>query len=72
MYWAIKHFQSYLYGKYFKLIMDHNALIGLFNTPQPTGIMARWITFLSEFDFEPKYYPGHINSNVDFLSHLGN
>src|SRR5579871_5784267 len=41
MYWAIKHFRSYLYGKHFKLVMDHNALIGLFNTPQPTGIMAR-------------------------------
>jgi hypothetical protein len=71
MYWAIKHFQPYLYGKHFKLITDHNALIGLFNSPQPSGMMARWITFLSEFDFEPKYRPRCINNNADFLSQLG-
>jgi hypothetical protein len=71
MYWAIKYFHQYLYRKYFKLIMDHNALIGLFNTLRPSGIIARWITFLSEFDFKPKYHPGCVNNNNDFFSHLG-
>ena len=53
------------------IITDHNALIGLFNTAQPTGMIAKWITFLSEFDFEPKFHPGHTNNNFDFLSRLG-
>src|SRR5579871_6098029 len=68
IYWTIKYFRQYLYGKYFKLVMDHNALIRLFNSPQPSGLMARWITFLSEFDFEPIYCPGRVNKNADFLS----
>ena len=71
VHWTIKHFRQYLYGKHFKLFTDHNALVGLFNTPQPSGILARWIIFLSEFDFELKYHPGRINNNVDFLSRLG-
>ena len=58
MYWAIKHFHQYLYGKHFMLIMNYSALVGLFNTTQPSGILVRWIIFLSEFDFEPKYQPG--------------
>ena len=71
MYWAIKHFWPYLYGKHFKLVTDHNALVRLFNSPQPSGMMARWITFLSKFDFNPIYHPRWINNNADFLSWLG-
>ena len=52
--------------------MNHNTLISFFNIPQPTGIMARWITFLLEFNFEPKYHLGHTNSNIDFLLYLEN
>ncbi|KAG1072057.1 hypothetical protein G6F42_025954 [Rhizopus arrhizus] len=61
--WAIKMFRPYLLGKKFTVITDHSALNGLLKTPNPTGIIARWITILSEYEFEIKYRPGRINEN---------
>ncbi|KAG1131334.1 hypothetical protein G6F37_013455 [Rhizopus arrhizus] len=69
--WAVKMFRPYLLGKKFTIITDHSALNGLLKTPNPTGIIARWITILSEYEFEIKYRPGRINESADFLSRLG-
>ena len=69
--WAIKLFRPYLLGKKFTIITDHSALTGLFKTPNPTGIIARWIVTLSEYDFDIKYRPGRVNESADFLSRLG-
>ena len=69
--WAIKQLRSYLLGKKFQLITDHTALRGLLNTPNPNGMLARWIAFLSEFDYDIQYRPGRTHNNADFLSRLG-
>ena len=69
--WAVKLFRPYLLGKKFTVLTDHSALNGLLKTPNPTGIIARWITILSEYEFEVKYRPGRVNESADFLSRLG-
>ncbi|KAG1535988.1 hypothetical protein G6F49_013064 [Rhizopus delemar] len=69
--WAVKHFRPYLLGKKFMIITDHSALTGLLKTPNPTGIIARWIVTLSEYDFDIKYRPGRVHESADFLSRLG-
>ncbi|KAG1545924.1 hypothetical protein G6F49_010652 [Rhizopus delemar] len=69
--WAVKLFRPYVLGKKFTIITDHSALNGLLKTPNPTGIIARWITILSEYEFEIKYRPGRVNESADFLSRLG-
>lgn len=69
--WAVKLFRPYLHGKKFMIITDHSALTGLLKTPNPTGLIARWIVTLSEYDFDIKYRPGRVNESADFLSRLG-
>ncbi|KAG1392547.1 hypothetical protein G6F60_012004 [Rhizopus arrhizus] len=69
--WAVKQFRPYLLGKKFTIITDHSALKGLLNTSNPSGIIARWITILSEYEYEIKYRPGRVNESADFLSRLG-
>lgn len=39
--WAVKHFQSYLYGYSCAIYTDHKALKSLLNTPQPSGRLAK-------------------------------
>ena len=58
--WALELYRPYLLGSPFKVtvISDHSALpAGLLKTKQPTGILARWIEKLSEFDFTIVYRP---------------
>ena len=69
--WAVKMFRPYLLGKRFTIITDHSALKGLINTTNPTGIIARWITILAEYEYEIKYRQGRDNESADFLSRLG-
>ncbi|KAG2191823.1 hypothetical protein INT47_006654 [Mucor saturninus] len=61
--WAVKLYRPYLLGSKFTvtIISDHSALNGLLKTKQPSGILARWIKILSEYDFEIKYRPGRVN-----------
>ncbi|EPB89656.1 hypothetical protein HMPREF1544_03454 [Mucor circinelloides 1006PhL] len=57
--WALELYRPYLLGFPFKatVISDHSALPELLKTKQPTGILARWIEKLSEFDFTIVYRP---------------
>ena len=69
--WAVKLFRPYLLGRKFTIITDHSALTELLKTPNPTGIIARWIVILTEYEFIIKYRPGRVNESADFLSRLG-
>lgn len=71
--WALQLYQPYLLGSHFQvtIISDHSALNGLLRTKKSTGIIARWIEILSEYDFKIIYRPGRVNESADFLSRLG-
>src|SRR5208337_3290654 len=68
--WAIQHFNYYLAGRHFTVIMDHSALKWLFSKKEPSGQYTRWIAALQEYDFEVQYWKGRIYQNVDALSRI--
>lgn len=71
--WAVQLYRPYLLGSPFTItiISDHSALNGLLKTKQPTGILARWIEILAEYDYQIKFRPGRVNESADYLSRLG-
>jgi len=46
---AVKHFRPYLYGRTFKLRMDHAPLIWLCRRAEPSSQVAWWLEMLAEF-----------------------
>ena len=66
--WAVNHFRHYLIGRPFQLVTDHSALKWLISQKNPSGIVARWITRLSEYEIDIQYRPGRLNQNADALS----
>ena len=65
---GVKKFRHYIYGMKFKLVTDHHALTYLMSIKDPTGKLARWSIFLSQFDFDIIYRKGAIHHNADYLS----
>ena len=63
----LKMWWHYLVGKKFLLRIDHHILIGYFNKPTLNDRQARWVSFLSEFDFEIKHLKGKENRVTDAL-----
>ena len=68
--YIIAQARCYVFGKRFKLITDHSCLKYLSTLRSPFGKLARWYTYLSEYDFEVVHRPGKHHSNVDTLSRL--
>jgi len=50
------------------LLTDHSSLTSFFKQPSLNTRQARWMTFLSEFDFDIKHLKGRENCVVDALS----
>ena len=72
---AIRKLHQYLYGHVFKIITDHNLLLGLFgqNKATPPMVATRiqcWGPFLSTYNYTLEYLPGSSNANADCLSQL--
>lgn len=68
MYWAVKHFRQYLWGRKFKLITDHQPLTySLSNTNRR---IFRGKLELEEYDYELVYKPGRHNVVADALSRI--
>ena len=65
---ALKKFRPYLLTSRFTLFTDHQALKYTFNKRDPHGRIARWFSFLAEFQFDIMYKPGQENVPADFLS----
>lgn len=65
---AIKHFHHYLYGVHFLVRTDHASLNWLLRFKNPEGQIARWLEFLSMYDFEIQHRPGKQHTNADGLS----
>ena len=66
--WAVGHFRPYLFGRSFVLITDHCPLTWLKTIKEPRGRLARWLLYLSEFDWSIQHKPGRQNTNADALS----
>ena len=69
--WAFKHFRCYLLGKRFLVRTDHKALKYWRKFKDPSAIIARWMEFLSQFDFDVQYRQGRAHANADGLSRQG-
>ena len=69
IYWAIKRFHLFVYGKEFKVITDHKPLVALFNNPSstPSARIERWLMELQQYRFTVEYRPGASNP-ADYAS----
>ena len=65
---AIKHWRHYITGVKFKIITDHMACKYYLSMKNPTGKLARWAIFLSQFEFEIEHRKGKDHSNADMMS----
>ena len=54
---AVKKFKRYLLGRRFIVRTDHAALKWLMQFKDPEGMVARWISFLSTFEFDIEHRP---------------
>jgi len=67
IYW-LKQFRQYLAGRHFVIRTDHAALSWLRRTPEPMPQLARWLTFIEEFNYEVVHRDGKRHANADGLS----
>ena len=65
---ALKMWRHYLLGRKFVLMTDHCGLRHMFNQPKLNARQARWMSLLSEFEFEIKHIKGQKNKVVSALS----
>ena len=67
-FWAIAHFQCYLYGSEFLLVMDYQPLKWLMECDKLIGKLVRWALMLHDYDFKVVHWLGLVNMDVDGLS----
>jgi len=65
---GLKQFCQYLLGRHFVIRTDHAALTWLRRTAEPMPQLARWLTFIEQFDYEIEHRPGAKHGNADGLS----
>ena len=63
--WAIAHFEPYLYGQRFTLVIDHQSLRWLMESDKLTSKLAIWALLLQEYDFEVVHRAGITNMDAD-------
>ena len=62
---ALKMCRHHLIGRKFILMTDHKGLKYLLDQPNLNARQARWLAFLSEYDFEIQHIKGKENKVVD-------
>ena len=67
---GIQYFSTYLANKKFLLRTDHSALQFLKNIKNPSGRLARWAIYLSQYTFEVQHVPGKSLANADAISRM--
>jgi len=66
---AVRHFDPYLRQNKFTIVTDHSALTWLLKKQAPlNGRLARWVTYLQQFNFDIVHRPGNKIANADGLS----
>ena len=68
--WAIKKFQSYLYGTHFLLETDHEPLVYLNKAKCANARLMRWALSLQPFKISIIGIKGKDNAGADFLSRM--
>ena len=72
--WSIKRLHIYLYGRRFKLVTDHKALVRIFGDkpiPEMTANrITRWALFLTNYQYDIEYRTTKDHANCDMLSRL--
>jgi len=64
---ALKMWRHYLIGRIFVLMSDNISLKYLFDQQNLNARQARWLAFLSEYEFEIKHIKGKENKVTDAL-----
>ena len=65
---ALKMWCHHLIGRKFILMIDNKGLKYMLDQPNLNVGQARWLAFLSEYDFEIQHIKGNENKVVDALS----
>ena len=65
---ALKIWPHHLIGRKFILMTDNKGLKYLLDHPNLNARQARWLAFLSEYDFEIQHIKGKENKVADALS----
>ncbi|GBG74174.1 hypothetical protein CBR_g17888 [Chara braunii] len=68
--WGISHFRTYLYGRKFTLVTDHEPLLALKKSKDYSGMIGRWATVLQSMDFDIRYRKHERHGNADRLTRL--
>ena len=70
--WAVtEYFRDYLYySKHFTVFTDNNPLTYVLSTAKLHATGLCWVGELLEFNFNIKYQPGKISTDVDTLSRM--
>ena len=70
--WSIEYFKNYLYGKHFKVITDHRALLSIMKENRSNksynSRLTRWVDRLLPFQFDIEHLPGAKMGLVDYIS----
>ena len=64
----VQQFSHYLMGKKYRIRTDHSSLQWLLNFRNPSGMLARWLEILGNFQFDILYRPGAQHTAADALS----
>lgn len=65
---SVESFRPYLFGRQFKLEIDHKPLIWLHNMKNPNSRLLRWRHRLSEYNHNIEYIKAKKNVGADALS----
>ena len=70
--WSIEYFKNYLYGKHFKVITDHRALLSILKENRSNKSYSSHLTCgidkLLPFQFDTEHLPGAKMEIMDFIS----
>ncbi|XP_040209167.1 uncharacterized protein LOC120940401 [Rana temporaria] len=66
--WSLQKLQTYLYGRHFTVITDHNPLSWLNRVAGENGKLLRWSLILQQYDFTIQHKKGSAHGNADGLS----
>ncbi len=73
--WSVKKFHTYLYGRHFTLITDHQPLVSIFSPEKSLPAMTaarlqRYAVFLAGHNYDIEYRNTKLHGNADGLSRL--